>query len=102
MSLTVAFVHQLLFTCIQSPPLQAGFGSGASGSVRSADVRSQHLGVLVQPSLCYYHHTVAGMGINKNLTIPIPLSILLINTIPYRFSLGEGISTNLFVCINCI
>ncbi len=47
-----------------------------------------------------------GMGIDKNLTIPIPLSILLIDPIPYRFSyrfsLGEGISTNLFVCINSL
>ncbi len=42
------------------------------------------------------------MGIDKNLTIPIPLSILLIDPIPYRFSLGEGISTNLFVCINSL
>ncbi len=47
-----------------------------------------------------------GMGIDKNLTIPIPLSILLIDPIPYRFSyrfsLGEGISPNLFVCINSL
>ena len=30
-----------------------------------------------------------GMGIDKNLTILIPLSILLIDLIPYRFSLGD-------------
>ena len=46
------------------------------------------------------------MGIDKKLTIPIPLSILLIDPIPYRFSyrlsLVEGISANLFVCINSL
>ena len=38
------------------------------------------------------------MGINKNFTIPI----LLIDPIPYRFSLGEKISTNVFVCIKSL
>ena len=40
------------------------------------------------------------MGIDKNLMIPIP--ILLIDPIPYRFSLGEKISTNVFVCIKSL
>ena len=50
--------------------------------------------------------SLLGMGIDKNLMIPIPLSILLIDPITYQisnqFSLGEGISTNMFVCINSL
>ena len=48
--------------------------------------------------------SLLGMGIDKNFTIPIP--ILLIDPIPYRFSyrfsLGEKISTNVFVCIKSL
>jgi hypothetical protein len=47
-------------------------------------------------------NTSEGMGIYKNFTIPI----LLIDPIPYRFSyrfsLGEKISTNVFVCIKSL
>ena len=48
--------------------------------------------------------SLLGMGIDKNFTIPI--QILLIDPIPYRFSyrfsLGEKISTNVFVCIKSL
>ena len=46
------------------------------------------------------------MGIDKNFTIPIPIPILLIDPIPYRFSyrfsLGEKIGINVFVCIKSL
>ena len=45
---------------------------------------------------------VVGMGIYKNLTIPILLIVPIPYRFSYRFSLGEKISTNVFVCIKSL
>ena len=47
-------------------------------------------------------HVCIGMGIYKNFMIPIPLNDPIPYRFSYRFSLGEEISTNAFVCIKSL
>ena len=60
-----------------------------SGYMRNCVKKKAHLLLILMFFMSHWIlHLFVGMGIDKNLAIPAPLSISLIDSVPYRFSSG--------------